>query len=403
MKLADVQSFASIHRKKVGWAILATALFYGLFLFRMSSMMPQFAPVEVATHISATSLRALWDNPVNAPYKLLVWLPNKFITESLQVTRIAASIFGAVTIWLFFLLLKQRYSLRQAVFGTAIFATSSAFLHASRLGAPYILQTIMLLPFLLPLLWYHPKVPRNLVAYIMIALFAVGLYVPGFVWFVLAAFIIYRRHLFRVISATSNKHLAIAGVFSLVLMAPIIWSSAHDLGVLRELLGFGPQLPSLGEFASALARNIEALVWKSQLGADVSLVGAPFLSAVDGILALFGAYHLWSQKPRLASTFYISGIVVLAVLLASLGGSVQLIMAVPFIYLFVAAGIYYLLNEWLKVFPRNPVAKRSAVAVILVLVGISCIFHLRAYYVAWPHNQQTKQLFVQPQPPAKRT
>lgn len=402
MKITDITGLAVKHRAKFGWLILVLVVFYGLFVFRIQSTMPTFAPVEIQSQTSSASLTAIWQNPVNAPYKFLVWLPYKFMTESVLVTRLAASVFACATIWIFFLILKQRYSLRQAVFGTAIFATSSVFLHSARLGAPYILQTVMLLPFVLPLLWYSPKIPRNLIAYVMITLCALCLYIPGFVWLALIGTLIYRKHILQVVRSMSNKHLAIAGLLSLALVAPIVWASVRDVAVVKELFGFGAHLPSIRDFAINLLDNLKALFWKSTGGADLSLIGAPLLSAVDIVLAVFGAYHLWFTRKRLTSTYYISGIFALSLVLASLGGSVKLVMGAPFVYLFVAAGIYYLLNEWLAIFPRNPIAKRLAVAMIVVLVGVSCVFHLRSYFVAWPHNDHTRGMFVEPQPAPRK-
>ena len=397
----DSKKLFKTHRAKVGWLALAAFVFYGLFLFRLTDVTPNFASVEIASQHMSSNLTTIWHDPVNAPYKLLVWLPYTFITESALVTRIAASVFGAAIIWLFFLLLKQRYSKRQAVFGTAIFATSSLFLHASRLGAPYILQMAILLPFLIPLLWYNPRIPRNLIVYVMIAVCVAGMYIPGFLWLALAAILIYRKHILIVVKSMQQKHLAISSLLATILLTPLILASVRDLSVAKEVLGFGEQLPTIREFGTSFYENIRALIVQSPSKPELSLVGAPLLSAVDVVLAFFGIYHLW-QKPRLASTYYVSGLLVLALILASLGGNIQLTMAAPLIYFFVAAGIYYLLNQWLSVFPRNPIAKRLAVGLIVFLVTVSCAFHLRSYFVAWSHNEHTKAVFVEPQPAPRK-
>ncbi|MBP9852977.1 MAG: hypothetical protein QG629_718 [Patescibacteria group bacterium] len=397
MKKHTLGALYTLHRSKIGWLLAALVVFYGLFLFRISSVVPEYASAEIETLHASSSLTAIWQNPVDAPYKLLVWLPYKWVSESALIPRIASGVFGMATICLFFLLLKQRYSKRQAVLGTAIFALSSLFLYASRFGAPYILQTCILIPFLLPLLWYSPRIPRNVITYIMIFVCVACLYVPGVLWLAIIAIIVYRKHLLIVTRSMQNKHLAISGLLAVALLAPLVWACIQNLDILKELLGFGTTLPAPQEYARELYSNLRALVYESSSHPELSLIGGPLLSAIDVVFAIFGAYHLW-KKPRLASTYYVSGLLVLSLLLASLGGSVQLIMAAPLIYYFVAAGIYYLLNEWLRIFPKNPIAKKFAVCMIVLLVSISCLFHVRSYFVAWAHNDDTHAVFVEPQP-----
>ena len=45
------------------------------------------------------------------------------------------------------------------------------------------------------------------------------------------------------------------------------------------------------------------------------------------------------------------------VVLVGLGGPVGLSILVPLLYVAVATGLAYLLHEWLKVFPNNPLAR----------------------------------------------
>lgn len=393
----NLGDFYTKHRNKVFWFVLFVAVVYALFFFRFRTMMPQFAGIEVQSAQTSHSLRTILHDPTNAPYKVLVWLPLKFGVHSWLVTRIAASIFAAVTVWLFFLVLRQRYSLRQAVLGTILFATSSGFLHAARLGAPYILQSVMLLPFLLPLMWHNKRIPNNLIAYITIFLVAVSLYVPGFIWLALAGLGLFYKQLRVILRSMDKKHLIISNVLALSLLVPLVWAIARDVHVLKSVLGFGDSLPTLTAFAHGLLDTVKSLIYSSNAGAELTLVGAPVLSAIDIFLAILGVIFLW-QKPRSATTYYLTGILALSIVLTALGGPVKLFMALPLIYMCVAAGVFFLLNEWMKVFPRNPVARSLAVGLLCLLVIFSSIFHLRSYFIAWPHNEHTKATFVERQP-----
>jgi hypothetical protein len=80
-------------------------------------------------------------------------------------------------------------------------------------------------------------------------------------------------------------------------------------------------------------------------------------------------------------------------LLVGLGGPVGLSLLVPLLYVWAAAGIAYLTREWLQVFPNNPLARSLGLGLIVLAVGLGCIYNLRAYFVAWPHNQTTRVTF----------
>jgi hypothetical protein len=89
------------------------------------------------------------------------------------------------------------------------------------------------------------------------------------------------------------------------------------------------------------------------------------------------------------------GLLLLTMLLVGLHGAVSLSLVVPVLYLFVAAGIAFLMKEWLQRFPFNPLARTIGIGFILAAVGLSCLYNLRSYYIAWPHNSVTKSTFRQ--------
>jgi hypothetical protein len=90
----------------------------------------------------------------------------------------------------------------------------------------------------------------------------------------------------------------------------------------------------------------------------------------------------------LLAAFFLFGFV-----LVGMGGPVGLSVLVPLAFVVAAAGIAYLLHEWLKVFPRNPLARGFGVALVTVAVLVSCVYNLRAYFVAWPAVDTTQTIF----------
>jgi hypothetical protein len=60
----------------------------------------------------------------------------------------------------------------------------------------------------------------------------------------------------------------------------------------------------------------------------------------------------------------------------------------------IATGLAYLLRDWLKTFPNNPVARGVGIGLVVAAVGLSCIYNYRAYFIAWPHNTVTRTVFI---------
>lgn len=80
-------------------------------------------------------------------------------------------------------------------------------------------------------------------------------------------------------------------------------------------------------------------------------------------------------------------------ILIALGGSLDLSIVMPIVYLWIAAGIAYLLQQWLVVFPRNPIARGIGYGLIIIAVSLSCAYNLRAYFVAYPHDPTNQSVF----------
>ena len=76
-----------------------------------------------------------------------------------------------------------------------------------------------------------------------------------------------------------------------------------------------------------------------------------------------------------------------------LGGAVTLSVLVPTLYLIVVAGIAYVLHFWLRMFPRNQLARGTGIAVVSLAVALACAYNLQQYFVAWPHNPDTAALY----------
>jgi hypothetical protein len=138
--------------------------------------------------------------------------------------------------------------------------------------------------------------------------------------------------------------------------------------------------------------SLSFFVYKGPTTATVWLPRLPILDFFSLIMmvlgALFYAKHIRAPRTRMLLILFILGAALFA-----LGGPVTISILVPLMYLLVTAGFGYLLHEWLLVFPRNPLARSLGFSLLGIAVSLSCIYNLRAYFVAWPHNSATEAAF----------
>jgi hypothetical protein len=52
-----------------------------------------------------------------------------------------------------------------------------------------------------------------------------------------------------------------------------------------------------------------------------------------------------------------------------------------------------MLENWLYIFPINPIARTIGIIVLSCAVAFSCWYHLNTYYVAWQHDPATQAVF----------
>ena len=118
----------------------------------------------------------------------------------------------------------------------------------------------------------------------------------------------------------------------------------------------------------------------------------PILDIFGVIAALTGIYfyavHIKATRTHLLFVSFLIGAILIA-----LEGPVSLSIVIPIIYIFIAAGLAYLLNQWLSVFPKNPIARSLGYILISLAIAMSVVYNLRSYFVAWPHNSASISVF----------
>lgn len=365
---------------------------YLLYFHRLGSLTPGYSPAELTAYHSASSLRAIGDNPVYAPYTLVVWLLTAVLHHGILMTRVVAASLGVLAGLLFFTIARRRYDFRVAFFATVLFATSSGLLHYARLGTGLITQ-MGVLACISSVLWYRARGNNRMYAgYWLVVLLALFWYVPGVLWFELLGLIVLLPDVKRQLSRTPSAHLAgYTGVF-LVVILPLIIASIRTPHVALLAAGLPQHLHTLSHIGSNFLNAVLSIGIRSNGDPFLWVGHAPLLNIIELVLLVVGIYY-YLYEVRSARAIFWGGGTLLSIVLISLGGGVGFASLIPLLYLAVAGGIDHLLSEWLRVFPRNPIARATGIILVSTMLFFSILYQVRSYFVAWPHAPTTKHVF----------
>jgi hypothetical protein len=178
----------------------------------------------------------------------------------------------------------------------------------------------------------------------------------------------------------------------IIIVALLGWALWQTPELTRTWLG----LPSHFAAPWTIAHQLVKMPWyifvHQPLDGQSWLNGLPvldiFSSAMFGLGAYFYFRHWRAPRSRL-----LLGYIVLSAVLFAIGGPVALSSILPILYVVLVAGVAYLLHEWLRVFPLNPLARWTGVIVLAAVIATVCLYHTRAYFVAWPNTTQAISLF----------
>jgi hypothetical protein len=393
MKSLNLRQFLESHWKPLAlygglFAILAIAL-----VWQIGSLLPGYASDEAASYQLSNNFHAMFDNPLNTPYYLVVkaisYVPI-IPANDLVITRLASVLFGAGTLVLFAILVRRWHDQRTAVVGTLLFGMSAWFLHTSRFGAP---EVLLFGVFALIACGYWLKhVGSNFAVLCSVVLVTLMLYVPGMVWFV-ALGVMWQ---WKTIDRVFKKHsltMPLAGLAFLGALVPLGWALYKNHALIKPWLGLPQDWPTPLE----MVRNLLEVPFNLFIRGDadpVTWLGtAPVLEVFSLSMFVLGIF-LYLRHWKLGRTSLFIAIFVLMTALMTIGGAISLTVAMPFVYLIITAGASYLIEQWFKVFPRNPIARTIGIAMMGAVIGLVCIYHITHYFVGWPHAQATHEAYT---------
>lgn len=377
---------------------LYAALFIGLgiaMVWQLNSLLPGYSAHEIAAYEASQNLRSIWENPLNAPYHILVFSLGHAFGDTFLVTRLASVMLAWITLCIFCAILYRWHGTRTAVLGTLIFGLSAAFMHVGRLGTPEVCF-FGLLALAGCGVWLRER-KAGLAVIAGLLLSAVLIYTPGMIWF-LGIGLLWQ---WRIIDQVFRKNLAAVTVGTIAFfaaIAPLAWRlyQRHDL--IKDWLAIPDTWNQPMTFIKNLIDVVAQVFVRGQENPELWLGRLPVLGVFGVVMFILGAY-VFIKYFKLARVKLFGGLMLLgSIAIAASNDLIPIIVLIPFIYLVVATGVGYTIDIWLSVFPRNPIARSIGTAMVCIVIGLACLYGMRSYYVAWPQAQATQEVFTYKQP-----
>lgn len=373
--------------------IIVAAVITGILGFRIGALTPGLSTPEHDYITSVRSGKNLLEHPSFLIHKLPTYVLFKLGAEKIAYYRMVSAVFGAAAVLGGFYVLRRWYSVRVALLGSGLMLTSAWLLHTARLATPES-SFLLLMPLLWMAVWMYTTQRRQ---FAMICLAVVGVicfYIPGFLWLVLGAFIWQRKNIVAELRTTTLwfKLIATAGV--LIGLSPLIYGASQNPKELLLLAGLPDTFPNIVTAGRTLL-DIPLNIFARGAYDPVRWLGRlPLFDIFSSAMLLLGIYSMRHHILLIRAQLLIGSLVVLVALIA-VGGPVTNVSLLPILYILVAAGIAFLLQQWFAVFPRNPIARGFATTLVSVLVLLVSYHHISHYFIAWPETPATRDNFSQ--------
>lgn len=360
-----------------------------LYIFQINSLTGGFSKIERTYIASTSSFGQIFSETVFMPHKLLSLGANA-ISENSNYARFPSAIIMIFMIICFYVLMERWYTRRIALLSTLLFATSSWTLTIGRQALPTVLY-FSWLPILALLYWTTSKSKNYLSIFLWVLSLTLAFYVPGLLWFVVVLAASQRQRLRRILVQTPRWQTVLCLLLFIILTIPFIYSAVQSPLLVLQSLGLPSKLSQITGFPSRLL-DIFSQIFVYSSGNPVFHIGhLPYLDVSTILLFIIGLYRLRYSSARKMMNW--SGLITIGWLIGVGSSAVNIAIFIPLIYVFAGSGISFLLVQWFRVFPKNPIARIFATSAMTIVVLLISFYHLSRYYIAWPLNPATKSVF----------
>ena len=388
---------------KFSLVIVGVSIALGLLLtFKLGSFVGGLSESEATYKILVASdglgASQIIREPLFLPYKGLLYLLQYTPFTGPTGVRIVGALFGLLGVLAMFYIFKKWYTLRIAVLGSVLYATTSWFLHTARYADEA--SSYLLIPLLAAAMIALQAKARSRLAMAAVLVFGLSaIYIPGVILFLLPAIIIKRKVIFRALRLQPLWYELLVGATGILLLAPLVamlvkpLQGSTALSNLSQLVGLpGSSFHSAKDMLFTLKDRLADIFVYNSSGPVYVPGHLPWFDICTTVLVLIGMVQ-FTRYFRLDRSKLIATSGVMCLALIALGGAVSSVILLPFLFLFAVEGLKWLLEIWLEIFPRNPFARGFAVTMVCILTCSVAFYQVNKYFFAWAKAPETRQVF----------
>lgn len=377
------------------WLVVTTTVAASVFIcflytFRLGSLTQGSSLLEARYLLKAQYIGDILSSPAFLIHKLLSYLALALPFNSFGLSRLPSVALILVFIACFYVLVARWYTTRVALLTTLLFVTSSWTLTIGRQALPTV-SYLSWLPILALIYWTTANGKQRLLLPLWVVSFGFSLYVPGILWFVVVLAASQRKRLLNLIRTMPKWQVGACGLGLLLITAPYIALLIRQPLEALANLGLPTTLSQVVHFPELLYRLVLQLFIFAGNNPVFHLGHLPYIDIVSTVLFILGLYRLRYSQARKMMQW--SMIVTIGWVIGAGFGAINIAIFLPLIYMFIGGGISFLLVQWFTVFPKNPIARGTGVALLSVLVVLVSMYQLDRYFIAWPLSPQTRATF----------
>ena len=381
--------------KRLSWlmAILGVVSLVQLFTYKLGTLTGSGISLkELDTSNKIIGWHGIYHDPMfgalNFLRSIVFSLDPDFNSYLLRISNVFV---GAIACIAFYYVVKSWHGAKIAFLSVLLFATSAFTLHVSRLASNDVMY-FAALPMLFSGYLALRKYPASKLALLYNVIIWVSLlYTPGMIWFVLISLYYQKDVLKRAFKTLSLAWKTFYGLLTILALG-LLKFLANSTDSMMTYIGLPATYGAPLEMLKDLAAVPMHLFVRGPKYPDLWLQRAPILDIFSLSMCILGIYfYLTHRSASRAKALLLYGLI--GTVLIALGGPVSIALLVPLLYLFIATGITYMRQQWLHVFPTNPIARTFGTSLIIAAVVLSCVYNLRSYFIAWPHNEATHSAF----------
>ncbi len=378
--------------KPISVFVLVSVVVCGVLGFRIGALTKAASLPEKEYIASVDSAKKIARNPVLVVHKLPTYVLFKLGAKRVTLYRLVSAAFTALAVVSCFFILREWFSDRIALLGTGLFLSSAWVLHIGRLATPEA-SYFLILPLTWAAIWLYATTLRKTALIVLSLLSGLSFYIPGFGLLLIAVAIWQRKRIWVELKQVPVWFRIACAAGILLLLLPLILASIRQPDILLLAAGLPSNMPAIANIGRQAVAVPEYLLVRGPHDAVRWLGRLPLLDAFSSVMLLLGIYNLRFTWRLVRSQLLFAGAIYFG-LLVSLGGPMTITILIPIVYVLIAAGITFLLQQWYGVFPRNPIARGIASTLVVFVVLLTSAYHLTHYFVAWPGAPETKAHFT---------